>query len=197
MRGLPLGRDACSLVWTVCAGILADGNGYCSGSRCDEPLSVGEILAEQQEVLKAEIVSQAKAHMMPPVQYRVIHRNANLTNTDVAALTQWAREGMLLRVSDSTVHALTEGDAMRGKDVFEKRCTGCHAMDRIARGRDCEASSEELRAQCRILIIRRRSRRRTSYGTTRRWISGSLIRMCWFQATTWSSMLRRRRSVAI
>ena len=90
--------------------------------------------AEQQEVLKAEIVSQAKAHMMPPVQYRVIHRNANLTNTDVAALTQWAREGMLLRVSDSTVHALTEGDAMRGKDVFEKRCTGCHAMEQDREG---------------------------------------------------------------
>jgi cytochrome c len=90
--------------------------------------------AEQQEVLKAEIASQAKAHMMPPAQYRVIHRNARLTDTDVAALTQWAHEGLLLRVSDSTVHALTEGDAMRGKDVFEKRCTGCHAMEQDREG---------------------------------------------------------------
>jgi cytochrome c len=90
--------------------------------------------AAQQEVLEAEIASQAKAHTMPPVQYRVIHRNANLTDADVAALTQWARGGLLLRVSDSTGQALMEGDAMRGKDVFEKRCTGCHALEQDREG---------------------------------------------------------------
>jgi cytochrome c len=89
--------------------------------------------AEQQEVLKAEIVSQAKARTMPPVQYRVIHSNATVTDTEVAALTQWAR-GELLRVSDSSGQALTEGDAMRGKDVFQKRCTGCHAMEQDREG---------------------------------------------------------------
>jgi cytochrome c len=71
---------------------------------------------------------------MPPVQYRFIHRNANLTDADVAVLTQWARGGMLLRVSDSSGQALTEGDAMRGKDVFEKRCTGCHGMEQDREG---------------------------------------------------------------
>lgn len=90
--------------------------------------------ADEQERLRAEIASQAKARTMPPVQYRVIHRDANLTDADVAVLTQWAREGMLLRVSDSTEQALTEGDAMRGKDVFEKRCTGCHGMEQDREG---------------------------------------------------------------
>jgi cytochrome c len=88
---------------------------------------------DQQEVLKAEIASQVKAHKMPPLQYRVIHRNANLTDTDVAALAQWARGG-LLRVSYSPGQALMEADAMRGKDVFEKRCTGCHAMEQDREG---------------------------------------------------------------
>ena len=88
----------------------------------------------QQEVLEAEIAGQVKAHKMPPVQYRVIHRNANLTDTDVAALTQWARGGLLLRISDSPGQALMEADAMRGKDVFEKRCTGCHALDQDREG---------------------------------------------------------------
>jgi cytochrome c len=90
--------------------------------------------ADEQEELKAEIASQAKTRTMPPVQYRFIHRNANLTDADVAVLTQWARGGMLLRVSDSTEQALTEGDAMRGKDVFEKRCTGCHGMEQDREG---------------------------------------------------------------
>jgi cytochrome c len=93
--------------------------------------------ADEQERLRAEIVSQAKTRAMPPTQYRFIHRNANLTEMDVATLTQWARGGTLLQVSDSTGstgQALTEGDALRGKDVFEKRCTGCHAMDQDREG---------------------------------------------------------------
>jgi cytochrome c len=89
--------------------------------------------AEQQEALKAEIVSQAKAHRMPPVQYRLVHRNATITDTDVVALTQWARGGSV-RVSDSAGQALTEGDALRGKDIFERRCTGCHAMEQDREG---------------------------------------------------------------
>ena|ERR1700761_1572680 len=88
---------------------------------------------DEQEELESEIASQVKAHKMPPLQYRVIHRNANLTDTDVAALTQWARGG-LLRVSYTPGQALMEADAMRGKDVFEKRCTGCHALDQDREG---------------------------------------------------------------
>jgi cytochrome c len=89
--------------------------------------------ADEQERLRAEIASQAKARTMPPVQYRFIHRNANLTDADVAVLTQWARGGPQ-RVSDSTGPTLTEGDALRGKDVFEKRCTGCHGMEQDREG---------------------------------------------------------------
>jgi cytochrome c len=90
--------------------------------------------ADEQERLRAEIASQAKTRTMPPVQYRLIHTSAALTDADVAALTQWARAGMLLRVSDSSGQALTEGDAMRGKDVFEKRCTGCHGLEQDREG---------------------------------------------------------------
>jgi cytochrome c len=89
--------------------------------------------ADQQEVLKAEIVSQAKAGTMPPVQYGVVHWKAVITDADVQVLTEWAR-GEPLRVSDSMGQVLTEGDALRGKDVFEKRCTGCHAMEQDREG---------------------------------------------------------------
>jgi cytochrome c len=89
--------------------------------------------ADQQEVLKAEIVSQAKAGTMPPVQYGVVHWKAIITDADVQVLTEWAR-GEPLRVSDSMGQVLTEGDALRGKDIFERRCTGCHAMEQNREG---------------------------------------------------------------
>ncbi len=89
--------------------------------------------AEKQGALKAEIVSQAKSHAMPPVQYRIVHWNARITDMDVQALTQWAR-GPSTGVAASTGQALTEGDALRGKDIFERRCTGCHAMEQNREG---------------------------------------------------------------
>jgi cytochrome c len=89
--------------------------------------------AEQQEALAAEIVIQTTSHAMPPVQYRVAHWNARLTDTDIHALAQWAR-GAAPRDSDSSGQALAEGDALRGKDIFERRCTGCHAMEQNREG---------------------------------------------------------------
>jgi len=102
----------------------------------------------------------------------------------VAALTQWAREGLLLRVSYSPGQALMEADAMRGKDVFEKRCTGCHAMEQDREGPRLRGVFGRTSGTVPNFDYRPHSRRRTSYGTKRRWISGSLIRMRWFQATT-------------
>jgi cytochrome c len=89
--------------------------------------------AEKQEALEAEMVMEAKAHAMPPVQYRVIHWHATITDTDVAALTAWAH-GNAPRRADSNGQALMEGDAVRGKDIFERRCTGCHAMEQDREG---------------------------------------------------------------
>ncbi|HEY2000751.1 MAG TPA: heme-binding domain-containing protein [Acidobacteriaceae bacterium] len=89
--------------------------------------------AEQQEVLKAEIVSQAKAGTMPPVQYGVVHWKTLITDADVQVLTQWAR-GEPVRISDSMGQGLTEGDALRGREIFERRCTGCHAMEQDREG---------------------------------------------------------------
>lgn len=89
--------------------------------------------SEKQEALKAEIVMQAKSHAMPPMQYRIMHWNARITDMDVQALTQWAR-GSSTRVAASSGQALTKGDALRGKDIFERRCTGCHAMEQNREG---------------------------------------------------------------
>jgi cytochrome c len=84
---------------------------------------------DQQDVLMAKIVEEAKSGDMPPVQYRLLHWDASLSKTDVQALS------MLGKSAGGSEAALDGvGDAVHGKAVFEKRCTGCHAMDADRKG---------------------------------------------------------------
>jgi cytochrome c len=83
--------------------------------------------ADQQQTFAAKIVEKTKAHEMPLLQYRMIHWNARVTDADEQVLTQWAHGASLIATS-GVGQAASDGDAARGKDVFEKRCTGCHAM---------------------------------------------------------------------
>jgi len=82
-----------------------------------------ELPTDAQDVLIGKIIHEAKSGDMPPVQYRLLHWNAKLTTTDIATLTTMMKGGQLETASTDP------GDAARGKVVFEKRCTGCHAMD--------------------------------------------------------------------
>ena len=60
---------------------------------------------------------------MPPLQYRLLHWNAILSATDLQALAT-------LNTSAPAEASLTgAGDPIHGKLIFEKRCTGCHAID--------------------------------------------------------------------
>jgi cytochrome c len=82
------------------------------------------ISSDQQRVLMAKISQEAKSGDMPPLQYRALHWGTNLSASDIRALSllgKSAGEGESMLAGD--------GDAVRGKTVFEKRCTGCHAMD--------------------------------------------------------------------
>jgi cytochrome c len=83
-----------------------------------------QIPAEKQEVLKAKIIQEAKSGDMPPLQYLALHWNAKLSSSDVQALAMLGQRG---GGSEAALAGL--GDPVRGKAVFEKRCTGCHAMD--------------------------------------------------------------------
>jgi cytochrome c len=83
-----------------------------------------EMPVEKQEVWMAQIVQEAKSGEMPPLQYRLLHWNAKLSNADVRTLSVLGKSG-----SESEAALGGPGDAVRGKAVFEKRCTGCHAME--------------------------------------------------------------------
>jgi cytochrome c len=80
--------------------------------------------ADKQEVLTAKISEEAKSGDMPPLQYRLLHWDARLSKANVQALSMLGKSA-----SGSEATLAGEGDAAQGKAVFEKRCTGCHAMN--------------------------------------------------------------------
>ncbi|HEX9200001.1 MAG TPA: heme-binding domain-containing protein [Acidobacteriaceae bacterium] len=86
---------------------------------------------DEQQTLIAKIAQETKSHEMPLPQYRMIHRDSNITAADVEVLSQWAHgdkggaPGLASETWDSTA---TAGDPIHGKQLFEKRCTGCHAL---------------------------------------------------------------------
>jgi len=80
---------------------------------------------DRQQTLEAKIVQETKSHDMPPAQYRLIHWNVRILDADLRVLGQWAHGPQAMRAG-ATVAA--EGDPARGKALFEKRCTGCHAL---------------------------------------------------------------------
>jgi cytochrome c len=85
---------------------------------------------DQQQTLAAKMTQEIKSHDMPPIQYRLIHWSARTTDADLAAISAWAR-GMQTAQAGSAAGA---GDASRGQALFEKRCTGCHSLDRNRQG---------------------------------------------------------------
>lgn len=79
--------------------------------------------ADTQAVLVGQMIHEAKSRDMPPLQYRLLHWDARLTSMDAATLS------MMGSNSRPEANSSGSGDAARGKNVFEKRCTGCHAME--------------------------------------------------------------------
>lgn len=82
---------------------------------------------DQQQILRAKIVRETKAHDMPPLQFQMIHWNARITEADVRSFVTWAAAVPAVQAAQTT-NATVEGDPERGKEVFEKRCTGCHSL---------------------------------------------------------------------
>lgn len=83
---------------------------------------------EQQQILAAKISHEIKAGEMPPIQYRIIHWNARISDDDTQKLASWAHTTSGTEQS-GTQQSTGNGDPIRGKALFEKRCTGCHALD--------------------------------------------------------------------
>jgi cytochrome c len=83
--------------------------------------------AAQQQTLAAKMVQEARENAMPLPQYRMIHWGSRVTDADKAMLAGWARATWGLDPSAGG-EAGAAGDPVHGKELFEKRCTGCHAL---------------------------------------------------------------------
>ena len=100
-------------------------------------LSQWESLPDEEILtLRAEIAGVARAHVMPPFQYRVAHREAAITDDDVKVLRDWSRGEVAQKLGESEKTAADgrPGDAGRGKLVFASRCAGCHALEQHREG---------------------------------------------------------------
>jgi cytochrome c len=89
--------------------------------------------ADQQETIKAKIVEETKSREMPLPQYRMIHWNARITDGDVRGFIEWAHQMPALQAG-APAPATEPGDPVRGKETFEKRCTGCHSLEENREG---------------------------------------------------------------
>lgn len=83
--------------------------------------------AAQQQTYAAKIVGEVKEDEMPLLQYRIIHWKAQITIQELRALSNWARATSALDTG-AAGQGGSEGDASRGKELYEKRCTGCHSL---------------------------------------------------------------------
>jgi cytochrome c len=85
---------------------------------------------DEQETLRSKIAQEAKTKSMPPPQYLAVHWTARLHQREIRILTAWAATRPVARGSETAM----SGDAARGRLIFEKRCTGCHALTQDREG---------------------------------------------------------------
>jgi len=86
---------------------------------------------DRQQTLAAKMVQETKSHQMPPLQYRMTHWNARIADADLRTLGLWAHGPQATQAGPMVAG---EADPARGKVLFEKRCTGCHALTRNHEG---------------------------------------------------------------
>jgi len=87
--------------------------------------------ADRQQTLEAKMVHETRSHDMPPVQYRMIHWNARIADGNSEVLKLWAQGSQPTQASEVPPG---EGDPARGRQLFEKRCTGCHTLTQNREG---------------------------------------------------------------
>ncbi len=94
----------------------------------------GNYSADQQQTLAAKMAQEIKSHDMPPLQYRAIHWDATTTDADLKAVSAWAHGQQVAQAGAEGHGTVGAGDAARGQALFEKRCTGCHSLERNKQG---------------------------------------------------------------
>lgn len=85
----------------------------------------GAYSTERRQILPVKIAHEARSQEMLAVRYRMVHGNTPITDTDLKTFDQLAHDPDSAQTDSSPPG---EGDPLRGKALFEKRCVGCHAL---------------------------------------------------------------------
>lgn len=83
-----------------------------------------DLTLDERQIIESKIIQETRNGDMPPIQYRILHWGAKLTSGDLHALSALNKEGARVEATTAGV-----GDAVHGKLVFDKRCTGCHTIE--------------------------------------------------------------------
>lgn len=96
-------------------------------------LSMWSAYSEDERLGRAEeIVQMVRSGKMPLLQYRLVHWKSDLDASDLAALSRWANAQTA--TANPAAQAGDSGEAARGRELFGKRCTGCHSLTQDGEG---------------------------------------------------------------
>lgn len=87
----------------------------------------GSYSVDRQHTLAATIVHETDEHDTLLPEYRLIHRDSRITDTAPRALASWGQISSGSSFGQEEIHRGV-GDPSRGEGLFERRCTGCHAL---------------------------------------------------------------------
>ena len=87
---------------------------------------------DKRQNVAQEIVLMTRKGEMPLLQYRLIHWSARINSTDLSALTRWANQDTSAPGSGGQTNSAD--DVNHGRDLFNKRCLGCHSLTEDGRG---------------------------------------------------------------
>jgi cytochrome c len=99
-------------------------------------LSMWSAYSQDERIDRAqEIVQMARAGKMPLPQYRLVHWKSHIDAADLAALGRWADAQAKTDPAGQTSSQLGGfGEAARGRELFGKRCSGCHSLTQDGEG---------------------------------------------------------------
>lgn len=100
-------------------------------------LSAWNTYSQDEQTDRAEeIVQMTRSGKMPLPQYRLVHWKSHIAPADLATLSRWANEQAAKANPSAQVSGQTNvpGDLVRGRELFGKRCTGCHSLTQDGEG---------------------------------------------------------------
>ncbi len=100
-------------------------------------LSQWESLSDEDILrLRVEVAGVARAHIMPPWRYLLLHPDEAVTNADIKLLQDWARGDVTSKLGEAEKSPAdaAPGDAGQGKQIFASRCAGCHSLEQNREG---------------------------------------------------------------